>query len=219
MGIQRAEYSAQTLCSSQRFSVRILFHHSQTRHAKSFFWNKSHLFARYSRIPVQLDRISAADVLLSHYRLSLWCISWFRTIPVKVDAHCQTFYRSCLAREFLAVVVNNGIWFVSHRIFTLIPMWQLIQSLSLISKCLTPITPVSGILICIRAIIQYLNIKRGWRLLSGSAQERLLFFYWRTHWICICTFIQLGFRANSISMWGCICIIYNRSSFKRESIV
>ncbi|XP_063987743.1 NEDD4 family-interacting protein 1-like [Diachasmimorpha longicaudata] len=34
-----------------------------------------------------------------------------------------------------------------------------------------------GILICIRAITQYLNIKRGWKLLSGSAQERLLFFY------------------------------------------
>ncbi|XP_014230093.1 NEDD4 family-interacting protein 1 isoform X1 [Trichogramma pretiosum] len=34
-----------------------------------------------------------------------------------------------------------------------------------------------GILICVRAIIQYLNIKRGWRLLSGSAQERLLFYY------------------------------------------
>ncbi|GBP50223.1 NEDD4 family-interacting protein 1-like [Eumeta japonica] len=34
-----------------------------------------------------------------------------------------------------------------------------------------------GILICVRAIIQYLNIKRGWRLLSGTAQERLLFFY------------------------------------------
>ncbi|XP_049792167.1 NEDD4 family-interacting protein 1-like [Schistocerca serialis cubense] len=34
-----------------------------------------------------------------------------------------------------------------------------------------------GLLICVRAIIQYLKIKRGWRLLSGSAQERLLFFY------------------------------------------
>lgn len=34
-----------------------------------------------------------------------------------------------------------------------------------------------GILICARAIVQYLNIKRGWRLLPGSAQERLLFFY------------------------------------------
>ncbi|KAK7871062.1 hypothetical protein R5R35_007263 [Gryllus longicercus] len=34
-----------------------------------------------------------------------------------------------------------------------------------------------GLLIFVRAIIQYLNIKRGWRLLSGSAQERLLFFY------------------------------------------
>lgn len=34
-----------------------------------------------------------------------------------------------------------------------------------------------GLLICVRAVIQYLNIKRGWRLLSGSAQERLLFFY------------------------------------------
>ncbi|XP_003490680.1 NEDD4 family-interacting protein 1-like [Bombus vosnesenskii] len=34
-----------------------------------------------------------------------------------------------------------------------------------------------GVLICARAIIQYLNIKRGWRLLPGSAQERLLFFY------------------------------------------
>jgi hypothetical protein len=36
---------------------------------------------------------------------------------------------------------------------------------------------ISGLLICVRGIIQYLNIKRGWRLLSGSAQERLLFFY------------------------------------------
>lgn len=36
-----------------------------------------------------------------------------------------------------------------------------------------------GLLICIRAIIHYLNIKRGWQLLSGNphAQERLLFFY------------------------------------------
>lgn len=36
-----------------------------------------------------------------------------------------------------------------------------------------------GLLICIRAIIHYLNIKRGWRLLAGNphAQERLLFFY------------------------------------------
>lgn len=34
-----------------------------------------------------------------------------------------------------------------------------------------------GLLIFVRAIIQYLNIKRGWRLLSGSAQERLLFLY------------------------------------------
>ncbi|XP_053616366.1 NEDD4 family-interacting protein 1 isoform X2 [Plodia interpunctella] len=34
-----------------------------------------------------------------------------------------------------------------------------------------------GILICVRAVIQYRNIKRGWRLLSGTAQERLLFFY------------------------------------------
>ena len=34
-----------------------------------------------------------------------------------------------------------------------------------------------GVLICARAIVQYLNIKRGWRLLPGSAQERLLLFY------------------------------------------
>ncbi|XP_033222061.1 NEDD4 family-interacting protein 1-like [Belonocnema kinseyi] len=34
-----------------------------------------------------------------------------------------------------------------------------------------------GVLICVRAIIQYLNIKRGWRLLSGSPQEHFLFFY------------------------------------------
>jgi hypothetical protein len=34
-----------------------------------------------------------------------------------------------------------------------------------------------GLLICVRAIIQYLNVKRGWHLLSGSAQERLFFFY------------------------------------------
>ncbi|KAF4531877.1 hypothetical protein B566_EDAN000906 [Ephemera danica] len=34
-----------------------------------------------------------------------------------------------------------------------------------------------GLLICVRAIIQYLHIKREWRLLSRSAQERLVFFY------------------------------------------
>lgn len=35
----------------------------------------------------------------------------------------------------------------------------------------------AGLLIFVRAIIQYLNIKRGWHLLSGSAQERVFFFY------------------------------------------
>lgn len=34
-----------------------------------------------------------------------------------------------------------------------------------------------GLIICIRAILQYLSIKRGWRMLSASHQERLLFFY------------------------------------------
>ncbi|XP_022216647.2 NEDD4 family-interacting protein 1-like [Drosophila obscura] len=34
-----------------------------------------------------------------------------------------------------------------------------------------------GFLISIRALIQYVAIKRSWRLLSASAQERLLFFY------------------------------------------
>lgn len=34
-----------------------------------------------------------------------------------------------------------------------------------------------GFLISIRALIQYISIKRTWRLLSTSAQERLLFFY------------------------------------------
>ncbi|XP_059480342.1 NEDD4 family-interacting protein 2 isoform X2 [Neocloeon triangulifer] len=34
-----------------------------------------------------------------------------------------------------------------------------------------------GLLICARAIIQYLHIKREWSLLSRSAQERLVFFY------------------------------------------
>ncbi|XP_067646495.1 NEDD4 family-interacting protein 1-like [Eurosta solidaginis] len=34
-----------------------------------------------------------------------------------------------------------------------------------------------GFLICVRALVQYVSIKRTWRLLSTSAQERLLFFY------------------------------------------
>ncbi|KAG5677638.1 hypothetical protein PVAND_007379 [Polypedilum vanderplanki] len=34
-----------------------------------------------------------------------------------------------------------------------------------------------GFLICIRAILQYLSIKKTWRMLSTSAQQRLLFFY------------------------------------------
>lgn len=34
-----------------------------------------------------------------------------------------------------------------------------------------------GFLICIRALVQYISIKKTWRLLSVSAQERLLFFY------------------------------------------
>lgn len=34
-----------------------------------------------------------------------------------------------------------------------------------------------GLIICIRAILQYLSIKRGWRMLTASHQERLLFFY------------------------------------------
>lgn len=34
-----------------------------------------------------------------------------------------------------------------------------------------------GLLICIRSLFQYINIKRGWRLMSSATQERLLFFY------------------------------------------
>lgn len=34
-----------------------------------------------------------------------------------------------------------------------------------------------GFLICVRALVQYISIKRTWRLLSAAAQERLLFFY------------------------------------------
>lgn len=34
-----------------------------------------------------------------------------------------------------------------------------------------------GFLICVRALVQYISIKRTWTLLSASAQERLLFFY------------------------------------------
>lgn len=34
-----------------------------------------------------------------------------------------------------------------------------------------------GFLICVRALIQYVSIKRTWRLLSAPAQERLLLFY------------------------------------------
>ncbi|XP_029407302.2 NEDD4 family-interacting protein 1 isoform X2 [Bactrocera dorsalis] len=39
------------------------------------------------------------------------------------------------------------------------------------------LTMAFGFLICIRAFLQYISIKRTWRLLSTSAQERLLFFY------------------------------------------
>lgn len=39
------------------------------------------------------------------------------------------------------------------------------------------LTMAFGFLICVRAFLQYVSIKRTWRLLSTSAQERLLFFY------------------------------------------
>lgn len=34
-----------------------------------------------------------------------------------------------------------------------------------------------GVLICVRAILQYIHVKREWRLLSRAAQERLVYFY------------------------------------------
>jgi len=34
-----------------------------------------------------------------------------------------------------------------------------------------------GMLICVRSILQYVHIKREWRLLTRAAQERLLYFY------------------------------------------
>ena len=34
-----------------------------------------------------------------------------------------------------------------------------------------------GLLICVRAIVQYLHIKRAWSGLSTAARERLFFFY------------------------------------------
>jgi hypothetical protein len=34
-----------------------------------------------------------------------------------------------------------------------------------------------GLLICVRAIVQYLRIKKSWMGLSTAARERLFFFY------------------------------------------
>lgn len=120
-----------------------------------------------SRIPIQLDWIFIIDVFLSHHCLTLRCASWLRIISDKMDAHCQTLHRSCFARKFMAVVVDNGIRFV-YCLRNIIERFYMRKNYN---------ANVSGVLICVRAIIQYLNIKRGWRLLSGSAQERLLFFY------------------------------------------
>lgn len=44
-----------------------------------------------------------------------------------------------------------------------------------------------GFLICVRALVQYVSIKRTWRLLSASAQERLLFFYWNKSPLFLCS--------------------------------
>lgn len=58
------------------------------------------------------------------------------------------------------LIVKNSTDFASHENSWL---WWLIMAF--------------GFLICIRAFVQYISIKRTWRLLSASAQERLLFFY------------------------------------------
>lgn len=58
------------------------------------------------------------------------------------------------------LIVKNSTDFASHENSWL---WWLIMAF--------------GFLICIRALVQYISIKRTWRLLSASAQERLLFFY------------------------------------------
>uniref|UniRef100_A0A336MRS9 CSON005407 protein n=1 Tax=Culicoides sonorensis TaxID=179676 RepID=A0A336MRS9_CULSO len=58
------------------------------------------------------------------------------------------------------LIVKNSTDFASHENSWL---WWLIM--------------LFGFLICIRALVQYISIKRTWRLLSASAQERLLFFY------------------------------------------
>lgn len=62
-----------------------------------------------SRVFVQLDRLSPADVFLPHHRLTVRRISRLRIVTDEVDAHRQTLHRSCFARELLAVVADNGI--------------------------------------------------------------------------------------------------------------
>lgn len=70
------------------------------------------IYLFYSCIPIQLDWIFVIDVFLSHYCFSLWCAGWFWIVSDKVDTHCQTLHRSCFAWEFMALVVDNGIWYV-----------------------------------------------------------------------------------------------------------
>jgi len=46
-----------------------------------------------------------------------------------------------------------------------------------------------GFLICIRAMLQFRQIKQSWPQLSGQARERLFFFYWFLWWTSTSTLI------------------------------
>lgn len=115
-----------------------------------------------SCISFQLDWISFANVCLSHCCWTLWCACWIWTVSSQMDFDCQTFHGLGVQWQQLAVVANYGFWWVNLSNEVIVIRYNV---------------HFSGVLICVRAVIQYLCIKREWHRLSRAAQERVVFFY------------------------------------------
>lgn len=111
-------------------------------------------------IPLQLDWFFDVNLLLSHNCCTIWCSVGFRTLTCEMDAYCEAFHRSGIARELVVVVADYGFWF-----------FDLCQSISAICQHKTHLAPTVRIRSRTIAILLLIEMRR-YRGENGGTQSK-----------------------------------------------
>lgn len=128
-------------------------------------WRLSPLSAEMEAAALQDDRLLGTDFMFFTAFLAAFLFNWIGFLLLICFCHTVAGRYGALAGFGLSLakwtlIVQHSTQLVSHENSWL---WWLIMAF--------------GLVICLRAILQYLYIKREWSRLSTNARQRLIFFY------------------------------------------